>query len=410
MINDLCFHLGLRELFVKLKVLFRELRSIELNSLQNIQQRIYLSFEGEKLIDDHDLLILEHTIAGFEVPLFVTENVIRLANQFFEFKKELIRVFDHYFRSDSNVKISLICDRVNTKKLIVIAGPTAVGKTDVAIKLGQHFHTEVVSADARQIYKELGIGVAKPGVEQLSLVPHHFVSSHSIHEEYNAASYGEEALTLIRKLFEKHDYVILCGGSGLYIKAILEGFDEAPEIDKSVRNSIMDEYDQKGLSWLQEQVRAHDPEYFEIVDQKNPHRLIRSLELSRATGKKMSEWRMQAKRELEFHVVKIALTLPAEVLYERIDQRMDKMISEGLFEEARELYKYRDLQALQTVGYREIFAFMDHAYDRAEAIRLLKRNTRHYAKRQLTWFRKDPGFVWLRPDQWSEIVNVATQS
>jgi tRNA dimethylallyltransferase len=296
------------------------------------------------------------------------------------------------------------------KKLIVIAGPTAVGKTDIAIKLAQHFHTEVVSADARQIYNQLGIGVAKPSPAQVQEVPHHFIGSHSIHEEYNAADYGGDALALIRKLFTNHDYVILCGGSGLYIKAILEGFDDVPEVDKSVRNSIIEEFDQKGLAWLQEEVRKHDPEYFEIVDQKNPHRLIRSLELSKATGKKMSEWRRQSKRELEFEVVKIGLTLPVEILYDRIDKRMDKMISDGLFEEAKDLYKYRDLQALQTVGYREIFAFMDHAYDRAEAVRLLKRNTRHYAKRQLTWFRKDTGFIWLRPGQWDEIVNVATKS
>lgn len=294
-----------------------------------------------------------------------------------------------------------------SKKLIVIAGPTAVGKTDVAIKLAQHFNTEVVSADARQIYRELGIGVAKPSDDQLRQVPHHFISSHSIHDDVNAADYGEKALSLIRELFEKHDQVILCGGSGLYIKAVLEGFDDVPEVDKSVRDSITEEYNLKGLAWLQEEVQQRDPDYFAIVDQKNPHRLIRSLELFIGTGKRMSEWRKQSKRELEFAVVKIGLTLPPEILYDRIDKRMDQMIAGGLFEEAREFYKYRDLQALQTVGYREIFAFMDHAYDRAEAIRLLKRNTRHYAKRQLTWFRKDQGFTWLSPDQWDEIVNVA---
>lgn len=296
-----------------------------------------------------------------------------------------------------------------SKKLIVVAGPTAVGKTDIAIKLAQHFNTEVVSADARQVYKELGVGVAKPSDEQLSQVPHHFISSHSIHDHYNAADYGEEALAIIRKLFEKHDVVIMCGGSGLYIKAVLEGFDDVEEIDKSVRDSIIEEYNRKGLSWLQDEVKLRDPEYFEIVDQKNPHRLIRSLELSIGTGKKMSEWRTRSKRQLEFDVVKIGLSLPIEILYDRINKRMDEMIAGGLFDEAKELYKYRDLQALQTVGYREIFAFMDHAYDRAEAIRLLKRNTRHYAKRQLTWFRKDEGFAWFAPNQLNEIINVVSQ-
>lgn len=297
---------------------------------------------------------------------------------------------------------------MTSKKLIVIAGPTAVGKTDVAIRLAQHFHTEVVSADARQVYKELGIGVAKPSADQLAQVPHHFISSHSIDEDYNAAAYGEEALALIQKLFKRYDRVILCGGSGLYIRAILEGFDDVPEVDKDLRVKITDEFNQKGLLWLQDEVKKRDPEYFEVVDQKNPHRLIRALEVSISTGRKMSDWRKQSKRQLEFEVAKIGLALPMEELYSRIDRRMDLMIADGLFEEAAKLYPYRALQALQTVGYREIFAFMDHSYDKEEAIRLLKRNTRHYAKRQMTWFRKDLEFRWVRPDEWDEIVNLAS--
>ena len=295
---------------------------------------------------------------------------------------------------------------MSNKKLIVIAGPTAVGKTAIAIRLAQHFHTEVVSADARQIYRELGVGVAKPSIQELTLVKHHFISSHSVYDDYNAASYGEEALAVIRKLFERHDKVILCGGSGLYIKAILEGFDDIPETDKDTRTKITEEYQQKGLLWLQDEVKKHDPEYFEVVDKKNPHRLIRALEVSMSTGTKISDRRTQPKRQFEFDVIKIGLALPMDELYRRIDSRMDQMIERGLFEEAARLYPHRDLQALQTVGYREIFAFMDHAYDKDEAIRLLKRNTRHYAKRQMTWFKKDPEFVWFRPDQWNEILNV----
>ena len=301
-----------------------------------------------------------------------------------------------------------------SKKLIVIAGPTAVGKTGIAIQLAQHLQTEIVSADARQVYKELEIGTAKPTADQLASVPHHFISSHSIHQDYNAAAYGEEALATIRKLFETHDRVILCGGSGLYIKAVLEGFDEAPEVDKKVRAGIVEEFTEKGLAWLQEEVKKHDPDYYEGVDQKNPHRLMRSLELARATGTRMSDWRKQSKRELDFDVIKIGLVLPMDELNVRIDSRMDQMIAEGLFEEAERLYVHKDLQALQTVGYREIFAYMDHSYDRDEAIRLLKRNTRHYAKRQMTWFRRDLEFTWLRPplgvgsaDQWNEIINLA---
>jgi tRNA dimethylallyltransferase len=296
---------------------------------------------------------------------------------------------------------------VNRKRLIVIAGPTAVGKTDVAIRLAEFLHTEIISADSRQVYKELDIGTAKPPPDEY----HHFISSHSIHDDYNAAKYGEEALAEIKKLFTTHDYVILCGGSGLYIKAVLEGFDDTPEIDKNIRASIIDEYNQKGLPWLQEEVKKRDPEYFEVVDQKNPHRLIRSLEISRSTGTKMSDWRTQSKRQHDFDIVKIGLALPMEELYDRIDRRMDQMIAAGLFEEAVRLYPYRDLQALQTVGYREIFAYLDHSYDKSEAIRLLKRNSRHYAKRQMTWFRKDPEFVWVNPagrNQWDEIVNLAT--
>jgi tRNA dimethylallyltransferase len=278
-----------------------------------------------------------------------------------------------------------------SKTLIVLAGPTAVGKTDVAIRLARHLGTEIISADARQVYKELEIGTAKPSPSQLAEVPHHFISSHSIHDDYNAAMYGEEALALLKNLFTKHDRVVLCGGSGLYIRAILEGFDDIPEIDKNIRSTIADEYKAKGLAWLQEEVKRSDPDYFEVVDQKNPHRLIRSLEITRATGIKMADWRKRSKRENDFRVVKIGLTLPVE----------------ELFEEAAKLYPHRELQALQTVGYREIFAFMDHSYDREEAVRLLKRNTRHYAKRQMTWFRKDTEFTWQRPDQWDEIVNLA---
>lgn len=297
-----------------------------------------------------------------------------------------------------------------SKKLIVVAGPTAVGKTDISVRLAKHFGTEIISADARQIFRELEIGTAKPSAEQLAEVPHHFISSRSIHDEYNAASFGEEALSTVRKLFESHDRVVVCGGSGLYIRALLEGFDDVPEIPEGVREKITEEYTSKGLAWLQDQVKTNDPEYYEIVDEKNPHRLIRALEIWRATGMQMSHWRKQSKRENDFGVVKIGLTLPSEELYKRIDARMDKMLADGLFEEAGRLYQYRDLQALQTVGYREIFAYMDKSYDRDEAIRLLKRNTRHYAKRQMTWFRKDTEFAWVRPDQWDEIVNLAEAS
>ncbi len=292
------------------------------------------------------------------------------------------------------------------KKLIVVVGPTAVGKTALAIRLARHFNTEIVSADSRQIYRELEIGTAKPSVEELRQVKHHFINSHSIHEDYDAGAYGREALALIHSLFEKFDTLILCGGSGLYVRAVLEGFDEMPPVPEGLRKQIIQEYEANGLSWLQEQVQQVDPDYFEVVDIQNPHRLIRALELHRAWQKPMHELRKQKKNELPFQVVKIGLELEREKLYHRIDSRMDAMIEQGLFAEAERLFPLRNLNALQTVGYREIFGFMEGLYDKAEAIRLLKRNSRHYAKRQLTWFKKDEQIKWFRPDQVDEIIAI----
>jgi tRNA dimethylallyltransferase len=285
------------------------------------------------------------------------------------------------------------------KKLIVIVGPTAVGKTAVAIEVAERLKTEIVSADSRQIYKELEIGTAKPTVEELARVKHHFINTKSIEEDYNAGQYGGEAMAVIEKLFEVYDNLILCGGSGLYVKALLEGFDEMPEITVEMRKQVIDEYATNGLDWLQAEVKKIDPSYFEEVDVQNPQRLMRALELYRAAGKPMSELRKKEKKELPFEVVKVGLELPREELYERIDARMDKMIEQGLFEEAERFYARKELNALQTVGYREIFGFMEGEYDRDEAIRLLKRNSRHYAKRQMTWFKRDVEIRWRRADE-----------
>lgn len=284
-------------------------------------------------------------------------------------------------------------------------GPTAVGKTEVAIRLAEHFHTEIISADSRQIFKELEIGTAKPSRDELSKVPHHFISSHSINESYDAGTYGREAIQLIYTLFEKLDYLILCGGSGLYVKAVLEGFDEMPEIPPGTREKIMEEYQTRGLEWLQAEVKSIDPDYFEIVDINNPHRLIRALELHRAIKKPLHQLRLKKKMEHPFQVVKIGLELERTELYKRIDDRMDNMIAAGLFDEANRFIVNKDLNALQTVGYREIFGFMEGAYDRKEAIRLLKRNTRQYAKRQQTWFRRDQEITWFHPSQIESIIN-----
>lgn len=296
------------------------------------------------------------------------------------------------------------------KKLIVIAGPTAVGKTAVSIRLAKHFQAEIVSADSRQFFRELTIGTAKPDKRELLEVPHHFINSHSIKEEYDAARFGEEALACIHQLFTKDEYVILCGGSGLYIKALLEGFDDIPEVPPGIRENIIKKFNEEGLVWLQAQMQEHDPEYYAFIDQQNPHRLIRALEVKTATGMSISTFRKKSRRDLSFEVIKIGLDLPREVLYRRIDDRMDIMIQDGLFEEAEKFYPYRQHQALQTVGYREIFDFIDGLYDRVEAIRLLKRNTRHYAKRQLTWFRRDTEFRWFDPSQFDIIVKHIEQA
>jgi tRNA dimethylallyltransferase len=295
---------------------------------------------------------------------------------------------------------------VNSKKLIVLAGPTAVGKTEIALRLADYFRTEIISADSRQIYKELEIGTAKPTLEELSRVRHHFINSHSIDQSYDAGAYGRDSLALIQALFNEHNTLILCGGSGLYIKAVLEGFDEMPEIPAGIRDQIIAEYEVKGLNWLQQELKEIDPDYFEQVDTNNPHRLIRALEVFKASGQKASQLRVKEKRTHDFEIVKIGLELEREQLYKRIDSRMDAMIARGLFNEAEPFFPKRDLNALQTVGYREIFDYLQGKYDRDEAIRLLKRNTRRYAKRQLTWFKRDTEIHWFRPEQLDDMIGL----
>jgi tRNA dimethylallyltransferase len=289
------------------------------------------------------------------------------------------------------------------KKLIVVVGPTAVGKTAVSIQLAQHFQTEIISADSRQIFKEITIGTAKPSEAELASIKHHFIDSHSISEKYDAAQYGRDALERIHQLFKKHDYLILCGGSGLYVKAVLEGFDDIPEVGDEIREELNRQYEKEGIDWLQGKMKALDPEHFETIDQQNPHRLMRALEVKIGTGLSISTFRQKAKLQHPFSIVKIGLELPREVLNKRIDDRMDQMIHDGLFEEAKQVFPFKDRQALQTVGYQEIFDFIDEKYDREEAIRLLKRNSRRYAKRQMTWFKRDVEIVWMNPVNIEEI-------
>lgn len=283
-----------------------------------------------------------------------------------------------------------------------------MGKTAAAIKLAQTFRTEIVSADSRQIFKELTIGTAKPSEAELALVPHHFINTHSITDDFDAAQYGRDALALTESLFRKHDAVILCGGSGLYIRAVCEGFDDIPDVPSEVREKLIQDYEDKGIEWLQEQMRQLDSEHLQQIDQKNPHRLIRALEVKLATGFSIASFRTKNKIVHPFSILKIGLELPREDLYRRIDDRMDTMINQGLFEEAKNLYRHKHRQALQTVGYQEIFDFIDGKYDKEEAVRLLKRNSRRYAKRQLTWFKRDTDMHWFSSHDIQKIIDFIT--
>jgi tRNA dimethylallyltransferase len=285
------------------------------------------------------------------------------------------------------------------KKLLVIVGPTAVGKTAAAITVAQKLNTEIISTDSRQVFKELNIGTAKPTEDELKKIKHHFIGDKSIHENYDAGQYGREALELIHSLFKKYDWLVMVGGSGLYIKAVLEGFDDMPDVPDEVRLEILKEYKTKGLPWLQQQVEEADPDFFESVDKQNPQRLMRALELLRSSDKKIIELRAKKKIDHKFQIIKVGLNLPREILYERIDRRMDKMIAEGLFEEAKQFYPLKELNALQTVGYREIFDYIEGKYDYEEAVHLLKRNSRRYAKRQLTWFQRDTEIQWFQSEE-----------
>lgn len=293
--------------------------------------------------------------------------------------------------------------------LIVIAGPTAVGKTRIAIALARRLGTEIISADSRQVFREMNIGTARPTAEELAAVKHHFVGSHTITRPFNAAEFGEEALALINDLSKKYEYLVLCGGSGLYIKAVCEGFDEIPDVGPNIRAGLNREYAEKGLAWLQQQMLDLDPEHFATIDQQNPQRLIRALEVKIGTGFSIGDFRGLHRAPRPFSTVRIGLERERSVLYAAIDERVDEMVRQRLFEEAERLYPYRDLNALRTVGYQEIFDYLEGKYDKDEAVRLLKQHSRQYAKRQLTWFKRDPRFVWFSPDDAEKIYEFITQ-
>jgi tRNA dimethylallyltransferase len=293
---------------------------------------------------------------------------------------------------------------MNKKTCIIIVGPTASGKTSLSIELAKHFETEIISADSRQCYQELNIGVAKPSGQQLREVQHYFINSHSIHEEVNAKVFEAYAMEKIAGIFQNHDTAVMVGGTGLYIKAFCEGIDEIPDIDKEVRENIIINYKIHGLPWLQNEIRERDPEYYEKGEIQNPQRLMRALEVQLTTGTSILEFRSKQKIARDFKIVKVGLDVAREQLYENINSRVDDMIEEGLADEAISLFPYKELNALQTVGYRELFSYLQGDISIEQAILDIKSNTRQYAKRQMTWFRKDHEIRWYAPNSLPQII------
>jgi tRNA dimethylallyltransferase len=298
---------------------------------------------------------------------------------------------------------------INSEKyLVVIAGPTAVGKTDVALELAKAFNSEIISADSRQFYKEMNIGTAKPDPLQLNEVKHHFVGQISIHDYYNVSRFENEALQLLQKLFQKHNIVFMVGGSGLYIDAVCRGIDDFPDPEPQLRSYLKGIYQDKGIVKLQNMLMQLDPEYYATVDINNPNRLLRALEVCHTTGKKFSEQRLNSSKTRDFQIIRIGLNLLRPELFSRIESRVDQMIEKGLVIEVKNLMPFRHLNALNTVGYKEIFDFLDSKLTLQQAIMNIKTNTRRYAKRQLTWFNRTDEYAWFEPTQLNEITNYLT--
>ncbi|MDP2387017.1 MAG: tRNA (adenosine(37)-N6)-dimethylallyltransferase MiaA [Bacteroidota bacterium] len=285
----------------------------------------------------------------------------------------------------------------STKTLIIIAGPTAIGKTALSIELAKKLNTEIISADSRQFYKELTIGTAKPSMLEMQGIPHHFINNVNITEHYSAGMFEKDVLVFLESYFKTHDTIIMCGGSGMYIDAVCNGMDDLTEIKPELREELNKAVKEKGLVWLQEQVKQLDPEYYEQVDVNNPARLQRALEVCLSTGMPYSAQRKGTKKERAFETIKILLNTDREKLYERINKRVDEMMQHGLLDEVKSVLVYKDLKALNTVGYKELFDFLSGKTNLEEAVSLIKQNTRRYAKRQLTWFNNSGGYETFDP-------------
>lgn len=294
---------------------------------------------------------------------------------------------------------------MSIKRLLVIVGPTGSGKTDLSIRLARHYGAPILSTDSRQFYRRMAIGTAQPDPDQLQAAEHHFIASHDLNEDLNCGSYEMQALSCLEKLFAKHDWVIAVGGSGLYVRALCEGMDDLPQADPELRERLTCRLANEGVDALAAELRELDPAYYATVDRRNPARVMRALEVCLQTGRPYSEQRTGQRRPRPFGIVKVGVDLPRAELYARIDRRVDRMVADGLEAEARALYPYRTLNALQTVGYREFFDYFDGRTSYEEAVSLIKRNSRRYAKRQLTWFRRDPEIRWFGP--WDDAAIIA---
>ena len=291
------------------------------------------------------------------------------------------------------------------KTLISIVGPTAIGKTALAIQLAQHFGTEIISADSRQFFKEMDIGTAKPDAAELAAAKHHFIDSHSVSQLFSTGDFEIEGLNTLGQIFKNHDLAIMVGGSGLYVNALINGLDEMPDIDLAIRERLNKQFEEEGLPSIQKQLATLDPEYFAKVDQQNPQRMIRGLEVFLSTGQKLSSMLSATKKERPFNIIKIGLNTDRAILYDRINRRVDKMIADGLVEEVKSLIPFKKYNALNTVGYSELFDYLDGKLSLEDAVSAIKQNTRRFAKRQLTWFRRDEEINWFEPNQSAEIIN-----
>jgi len=293
--------------------------------------------------------------------------------------------------------------------LIVVLGPTGVGKSDISIQLAHYFSTDIISADSRQFFRELSIGTAVPSEVDLKSVIHHFIHSRSIHDYYNVSEYETEAIELINQLFRTKNPLILTGGSMLYIDTICKGIDDIPTVTPEIRQEVINWYTENGLEALQQRLLNLDPEYHCIVDLSNPKRLLHAVEICQMTGKTFTSFRKNAVRERPFRIVKIGINQNREILYQRINERVERMMEAGLPDEARSVYPYKHLNSLNTVGYKELFAYFDGNCTLDEAVDLIKRNSRKYARKQLTWFRRDNEITWFEPEQVQEIIAFTEQ-